>query len=320
MRRPGLGLPAGALLAALLAPAAGCRDGGDPVLLAYSLHLEGWQFDRDEDLDTFERELASLAQVAEAGGAVLTFEAGDLIDASAARGATVLADLQAAGHGVGVHADMSTLEGEEAYERLYNTLLHYRETLTDLGVDAASASGICSDTRWVEAAAEAGYSALSGAVFWCARTLEASLQPQGAEDCEAPPDCHWPWPEDFETRVKPWRVSETASWSEPDPDGALVMIPTASGLPCLEEIADDPNATVCEFTEGDIDLFVEDLERAVSLRGEGEVTTLKGTWSMGPVLDHALLEAWMDAAEPFVRRGEARWVTLDEAAAAAGGG
>jgi len=301
------------LATAALLPA--CRGGEPEVLVAFSVHVEGWNLDEDAVVADFLREIDETAAVFEEYDGRLTLETGVLLHRAAEIGDDTLAELAGRGHAVGVHADMSLGGDEQPYDTVVEALAGFRGALAEQGVDATHVSGVCSDVDWVAAAAEAGLPTVSGATLWCARSLDASLQPPELADCEEAADCHWPWPGDFEARLRPWRMGGGDDWTVADPDGPAVMVPTSTGLTCNEEVAADPSATACELTEGDVAIWFEHLDAALDAAAEGELTVLKGTVSVGPTLDRALLEDMLRQLRPYLRRGQAGWATVPEIAA-----
>jgi len=300
------------LLIAAASLLAGCRSGEPAVLVAFSVHLEGWNLDADPVVKDYLREIDETAAAFEAYDGRLTLEAGMLIPRAVQLGDDTLAELAGRGHAVGVHADMSLGGDEQPYDELVSALEGFRGLLLDQGIDAGHVSGVCSDVDWVGAAVEAGLPVVSGATLWCARSLEPSLQPPELADCAAPVDCHWPWPGDFEARLRPWRMGGGDDWILSDPAGPAVMVPTTTGLTCNEEVAADPSATECELSEADIDLWFEHLDAAVEAAEEGQLTVLKGTISVGPELEPELLEGMLKRLRPYLRRGHAGWATVPE--------
>ncbi len=295
--------------------ASGCRSGEPEVYVSFSVHLEGWDLSRDQVVRDYLREIDALATLFEDRGARLNLEGGTVVLRAAQIGDPTLGELARRGHAVTVHLDLGQGSGEEGYRQMVDTLLQFREALDDLGVQPRHASGLCSEVDWVSAAAEAGFEAVAGATMWCAKALAPELQPPELADCAAPSDCHWPWPSTTERRLHPWTMHDGADWSEPSPEGAVVMIPSATGLDCNEEVLEDPNAVDCALSEGDRALWLADLDEAVAeARASGELTVLRGTWSMGDIQPDSELERWLDALEPYLSDGRAGWATVPQIA------
>lgn len=302
-------------LAAALLLTAGCRTGEPEVYVGFSVHLEGWDLSREQVLLDYLQEIDALAALFEERGARLNLEGGTVVLKAAELGDPTLGELARRGHAVTVHLDLAQGTDREGYRQMVDTLVRFREALEDLGVDPSHTSGVCSEVDWVSAVSEAGFDAVAGATLWCARALDPALQPPELAGCEAPSECHWPWPEAPEQRLHPWAMGGGADWIHPDPDGPVVMIPTGTGLDCNEEVLADPNAVDCALGDGDLALWLEHLDAAVAeSRASGELTVLRGTWSMGDVQPHGALERWLEALEPYLDDGRAGWATVPQLA------
>lgn len=278
------------------------------LALNLSLHLEGWALRDDSTFRSYTREIKKLARRGERHGARFTFEANDIIAASVEQGDDTLAELVDLEHAVEVHADLwGRLEGG-GYEQAVSELRADRGGLSALGIDARHVSGACAELDWLEAASRAGFTSIGGLVAWCAKSLDADLQPPELSDCEQPDDCHQPFL-NFPDRLRPWRAGSSARWTEVDPDGSVIMIPAATSLGCNQESAADPSATDCEFTEEDLPLFFADLEHALDIAEPGGLEVFSVTWSMGGTLERDVLEQWFDRLQPYLDDGRVAWAT-----------
>jgi len=287
---------------------------GQGVLyLGIMVHLEGWDDARDRA--KFERHVQLVREYAslfEKYGAKLTWESKELTDGVLRWGDNVLREMERRGHGVGVHADIG---GERNYDcrRFAADLRAKKEQLGSLGVTVRHVSGICSSCDWVTAATDAGYLFTTGAVAYCVSSLPAELRPEPYKNCPNPAACHQPFPSALADRLHPWRMSGGANWLTPDPNGRLVILPASGGLACMqEETASGESFARCDFTTQDIDAFIRQLEEALSYTRPDRINIYYVSWSLGSPLDKALLEAWLQRIQPYVKSGQVEWKTLPE--------
>ena len=171
-------------------------------------------------------------------------------------------------------------------------------------------SGICSTEDWVGAAIEAGYGGVSGVVEYCLLSLDDI--PEESADCPSPKDCHNPYPSDMEDKIHPWRTSDGRTWTTPDPEGELIVLPAATGLKCQAEKLIEDSPTGCEFKADDLDLFFADLDEALALVDPTQLNTFKGTYSQGAALDLTLQEDWLMRLQPYLDDGSVQWATITE--------
>jgi hypothetical protein len=280
--------------------------------LAFSVHLEGWGLEADSKFESYTETIDQLVAAFDAYGARLSLEGKEVIEASAERRDGTLRRVSGDGHAIGVHADASGGQRDVDARDLALVMRRYRQALETLGMEASHVSGACADTDWVYAIELAGFRTFAGAVAWCAVALDPPLRPPSVRRCESPADCHWQFPEAFGERLHPWRMGSASDWIVHDPQGAVVFVPNAISLPCALEAITDPSATGCEFTEEDIDLYFEALQRALALTGPEQPGVFRTTWSMGQVPDAELLELWLTRLAPYVESGRVAWATVPE--------
>jgi hypothetical protein len=293
---------------------------GEPrtLWLGISIHVEGWkQEDTNQGIYQGHRDgLTVLAEAAAAHDARLTFELSQVfMDAHGVWGDTFVTDMQALGHGFGVHADIGG--NDPAYPLFVDGITSMKVDLEAMGVDVIHVSGICSESPWVEAAIEAGYIATVGAVEYCLKSLDPSNMPAGKEhvfDCTAPGECHGAAVDDIVKRMYPWSTSTSADWLRPDPSGDLLILMGESGsaLDCLSEA--DPVAG-CTAEPADIDLFLATIEEYLALVGRFDrQPVLTISWSIGSLPSAEFADALFSAIDPYVADGRVAWKTIDEIA------
>jgi len=137
------------------------------------------------------------------------------------------------------------------------------------------------------------------------------MRPAEFRNCQSPTACHDTFPEALEDRIHPWRMNSGLDWIAHDPSGELVMLPASHGLACFEEVAKGIGCGQ-DFTQEDIDLFFEELDRAIFLRDPDQVNMYYVGWSLGKPLDMDLMEEWLQRVQPYVEAGTVEWKTLGE--------
>ncbi len=301
-------------LAAEVTPEHPARSSGQPVvLIGFMVHLEGWDDVRDEG--SFQRHAAIVREYAdlfEQYGAKITFESKEFTDGCARWGDNVLLEMQQRGHGVGVHADVGgTLELNEC-GTFTTDLVQKREALEALGIDVQHVSGVVSKCDWVIATAQAGFEFVSGTVAYAAMSLGPELQPVEYSNCQSPSLCHQVFPTELEDRLHPWRADNGSNWILPNPGGSLVILSAAQGLHCMQEELTSSETKKCVFNQADIAAYTEQLELAINMADPSLVNIFYVGNSLGARLDMDMLEAWLQAIQPYVGSGQVQWATLQE--------
>jgi hypothetical protein len=282
------------------------------VYVAIMVHLEGWDDRVDEA--RFERHAEHVRQYAtmfEKYGAKLTLESKELTDGIIQWGDDVLSEMEARGHGIGVHADIG---GQRDYDcsRFVEELRRERVQLESLGVQVRHVSGNTSHCDWVQATIRAGYEFTSGNVAYSVMSLPIESRPDEYKDCSDPSKCHQTYPEPLEERLHPWRTSNGRDWLRHDPEGELVILPSSHVLPCMAEEIDGEDIRDCTFDEKDIEYFEDELQKAIALADPQQVNQIYVAWSLGSPLDMNILELWLKNIHPYVERGDVVWATLPE--------
>lgn len=291
------------------------RPGPRPTLsVGLMVHLEGWPVDNDAAWARYTELMTSYGALFDAHGAKMTLESKETTRASLERGDTTLAELNAAGHHTGVHADVGGRPDPRlTTERFAMQIASMKSDLDALGLPSRHVSGICSGADWVTAALDAGYEMSSGIVAYCLMSLPEADRPEEFRNCPSASQCHQAYPVELAGRLSPWRARSGADWTTPSTDGGLVIIPSSGGLACFaEEAADDSSHTSCTFAADDIDAYFDEMDAALALTRRGRVNTFYISWSFGQPLDEVLLEQWLMRHEPYVAAGLIEWKTLPE--------
>jgi hypothetical protein len=283
----------------------------DVLYIGIMVHLEGWNDGAEEERFRLHAELVrEYAELFEQYGAVLTLESREMTDGSIRWDDNVLLEMQQRGHGVGVHADIG---GQRNYDcsRFADDLRAEKEQLESLGVSVLHVSGTVSHCDWVTASLQAGFEFTTGIVAYGVKSMPLAAQPEQFRDCNSPAACHQAYPLDLANRLSPWRAASGADWVTPIPEGGLVIIPSGGGLPCMaEEQRTSDSTTRCEFSTEDIPASIAELEEALSLMQPGRLNTYYVSWSLGNPIPPEMLEAWLQAIQPYAASGQVQWVSL----------
>jgi hypothetical protein len=282
------------------------------VYLGLMVHLEGWKDHTDRDRFERHAELVRLyADLFERYGAKLTLESKEMTEGILTWGDNVLAEMENRGHGIGVHADIG---GQRNYEcaNFVNDLRRERIQLEKLGVQVRHVSGNTSHCDWVEATIKAGYEFTTGNVAYSVMSMPPESRPEAYRDCPDPSHCHQTFPEALEDRLHPWRTSDGRAWLTHDPDGQLVILPSSQVLPCMAEEIEGGEFRGCIFDDRDLELFEQELKRAIALADPEGFNQFYVAWSLGEPLDEQMTERWLKLVQPYVQSGEVVWATLPE--------
>ena len=289
-------------------------DGAGVVNFTIVLHLEGWRDGTDEE--SFRRHaelLREYADLFERYGATMTLESKEIIDGCINWNDNVLLEMQQRGHAVTIHADAGGKKGSTV-RSIQRTLVEMRAKLAILGINATSASGVCSEADWVEACRRSGIDTVSCMVAYGLWSLEESLRPAEFEPYSNPSEGHGPYPFLLEDRVQPWLMNSGADWILPDPSGDILLIPTGLSLNgAVEELAGE-RVLQSDFEQEDIDAWREALPRVIAAADSNQVNTFYAVWSFGQPVDQELLEKWLQLIDEYVQAGSIRWSTIPEMA------
>jgi len=285
-----------------------------PIQLGLMVHLEGWDLSEEGVYRRYVTIVEELATLFDTYDAKLTLETRIVAPACVAHGdgdSCILTALEARGHGVGVHADIGGNPPPGYTLELFSAdLVRMATEMREVGATVRHASGICSDMDWVKGVHDAGLLFATGIVEYCALSLSDALLPEEQRDCQTPATCHGPFPTDLLDRLHPWRARSGSEWTLPGPNGPLVIMPEIGGLKQMQEGFAGGGGG--EFNQQDIDTFEAVLDDALARRRPGRPAAFYLGLSIGARPDMALLEAWLQAAQPYVQAGDVEWATLPE--------
>ena len=290
-----------------------------PIHFTVVVHLEGWNLQRPDVRAKYVDLVQKLGTAAAERGARLTFETWSLVPAIEQGAPNVLVALAQAGHGIGLHADL----GGPAQTTADYTLEDFVADLVDrktrleavVGAPIRTVSGICSPLDWVTAAVQAGFEAADGQVAYCLQSLPPERIPAAYQDCDSPAACHQPYPGTHEAILYPWRVADGATWTQPTPDGDLILFHSGLGLQCATERLANPDASItntCAFTIDDADAVVDDLEATFPHADPTRFKSYVSVFSFGKPLPLPVLDRLVERLQPHVEAGQVVWSTLPE--------
>ena len=284
----------------------------EPVLaLGLSVHLEDWAATDPAVFNEWNTLILERRNLFESYGAPLTLESASLTAGVLAAGDVLLIESRDRGHGVGLHAALSTDSQIPASSTLAETIQSMSAELAEAGVEAEHISGICSAEDWVSAALAADLWFVTGVTPYCLMSLDEADRPEGFAHCEDNTACIQPWPAELADQLHPWRMADGKTWTAHDPDGELVHIPTSGRLSCLSEHRADPSLPHCDFDHQDVEAYVVMLEEALALVDPEQTNSLVVTWSFGAPHDLSTLAALLEAVVPYVASGQVEWKSLN---------
>jgi pimeloyl-ACP methyl ester carboxylesterase len=283
------------------------------------VHLEGWvnEADNEAQFNKHMNAARELADVFEAYGAKVTYEASLETITASGKWENVLLEFQNRGHGVGVHADLGYSNNPNFNLHLFTVRMdEMREAAEALGLTIQHVSGICSHLDWAKAAIDAGYQFTSGGVGYCAMSMPEEMRPEVYQDCPSPAQCHGNMPLDMKDRIHPWRISTAlGDWTVDDPAGKLVNLASDGGIKNLYEASLDPNATHgdMEYSDEDITILVEKVEEALALSNPSNLNIIYFALSIGAAdVDTAFYSKMFESLKPYVDSGRLEYKTLNE--------
>jgi hypothetical protein len=284
------------------------------LLVALEVHVEGWTYSSDAQLEMHLVELEELADIAGAHGAVLSFELGHQFTVAlrnAGRSDWVTSVL-AQGHDVQMHADVGG-SGTPSLSTLTSQLNTQLADLSSIGVEPSVVTGVCSRGPWVEAVAGAGIPSVAGMVEYCMHALDPTNDPAefNRTACRTPASCHDALGTVLDLDV-PWFAATSADFLTPVSEstaGAVLLIPGSEGPICGSEGA---SGTACSWDAGDPAGFAAKLAEAVSVRSTSANSVFTSAWSVGSPVDATLAEQLFTELENVVADGGVRWVRISD--------
>ncbi len=279
-----------------------------------TLHLENKTFDK-----TYFTTLDTFAKTFESHGGRLTFEPRDSC-VSAAAGPPALFDwktLESRGHSVGSHAAIGGVDATPIDTFTAQAKMRYEQLAPNVN-RLDHVSGNCGNVDWVKGVTDVGFKATTAATVLCFYGMPAANRPAQYQSlsCKGSTDpvCHTSYPTDLAQRIHPWRVASAATWLTDDKAGKLVIIPGSGTLPCLEEEATNPGASLptCTFTKEDVTRAMTELDGAIALRDANKVNTFYwvwGSWSISGE-EQPILESFLTEVGKRVSKGQVKWASI----------
>lgn len=275
------------------------------------IHLENRFVSSQEEHEAFKESIFEYADIFDKWGALPTWDAREPINTCVDYNDPYLKELADRGHGVGVHLDLGGDENTQiTYNQLVDALKGKKEKLEWQGIDVNHVSGICSPLDWQSAVVEADYKFVSGIVEYCLASTPEVLPSDW--DCTSASQCHNPYPYILKERMHPWR-SKPGNWTQSDPNGNLVIMPTSeTSIACLSESFDNIAFEDCEVSSKDIDISISVLESALLQMEPDKTNTFFLAWSYGKEFDKDLLELYLERINEQVEQGHVVWKTIPE--------
>jgi hypothetical protein len=296
------------------------------VDLAFIIHLEGRDSGTRDAFNAYVAQIRELMTTFETYGAKLSFESESIVIRQRAErreslvqgiqlfGDDIFAEALSRGHGVELHGG-GGLGLETTMSQFEADLNTQKASLQAIGISPVSVSNICSALDWTTAVANTGFLFVTSLVEYCGKSLPIEKQSASTIACPLgrPGECHGPYPEDINRRLRPWRASGP-DWVTPRRDGALVIIPSAYGLGCINEEMSAPGSyTSCPITDDDVASYLAVLEGAVLGARPGEVTSFIVVSSLGghPTANELPIVARLlkSVQDNYVVTGKARFST-----------
>jgi hypothetical protein len=292
------------------APAAETNDG---LQLALAIHVErrDTEVSNRAELESHIATLEQLADLAVEYDVILNFELSTVFVQAVDRwGSTFIEDMTALGHNISQHSGDESTSGLTGDERVAE-LVRQREAIEAHGVTVNYLSGACSaDDDWVESAIAAGFSAATGNVEYCLKSLDDATLPDGMEwidDCHSPSICHDALHVGIERVMHPWTTSSSATWLVDDPDGDLVILTSAEA---------DGFVATSQTGGADLELSLEQwtamLDAYVAAAVPDQLNVVNMVLSVGPEPDWALMQSMFAAAQARQDAGLLTWANLTE--------
>lgn len=306
-----------ALLFVVVVIIGGCKNDEKVLYLGMMVHLEGWNEEViNEDMFIRHADAArKLASIFEDYEAKATFEARpEFAAACNTWNDNVLLELHNRGHGIGVHADVGGGRGLLTQQGFTMEIAEMKNKMKKLtGIEILHVSGICSELDWVKASIDAEYKFVTGTIGYCVMSMPENNRPDEYKECPNPGECHGVVPVNLKDRINPWRTATGEDWLKDDPDGDLVVLTESGVIGNLAEYAKGEGSIGGQFTQADIDVYIQMLEEALTYAKDGEVNFLYVALSIGsPDINEAMYRKWLAAIQPYVDSGKVEWKTLPE--------
>jgi len=291
-----------------------------PVLyLSFTLHVEGWT-NEDLNQEKFNRHSNTIQNASDlfaSYGAYMNIEVrpDEFIAGAIAWNSTILADLEAEGHTIGIHADIGNAPGT-TLQSMTNVLTNMKALGEAQGVSIRGVSGICSDVDWVQAAFDAGYEYITSIVEYCMMSMTNETIPAGYEDvlnCTTPAECHdTAFHAAPEYSMHPYRPDIGADWANINHSSAYpVLIMSGVQEHSFHCLSTNPTGD-CAYNNGTIIAYIEAVELALENLDANYLNTMNTVWSLGSDIPVELQHGLFTALQPYIDSGQVELASVGE--------
>ena len=291
-----------------------------PVLyLSFTLHVEGWA-NEDSDQAKFNRHsdfIQNASDLFASYGAYMNIEVrpDEFIAGAIAWNSSILADLEAEGHTIGIHADIGNAPGT-TLESMTNVLTNMKAMGEAQGVSIRGVSGICSDVDWVQAAYDAGYEYITSIVEYCMMSMTNETIPVGYEDalnCITPAECHdTAFNLAPEYSMHPYRPDSGLDWANINHSSDYpVLIMSGVQQHSFHCLSKNP-AGDCTYNNNTITAYIEAVELALENLDGDFLNTMNTVWSLGSTIPDELQHGLFTALQPYIDSGQVELASVGE--------
>jgi hypothetical protein len=278
-----------------------------PVHVGFMIHMEDdWMdHEREHQFNEHAKLLRSAAELHNRFGGKFTAESAlPFAEGCENWGDNVLQSMLDTGMGVGSHA---------------NDAAQFKETkiIIDSLVGAENNRGISggSQNDFVAGSLDAGFEYIDALVFSAYKNVPLELRPGEVTDQQIDAlHRHEPAPPDLSERTHPHLVNSSSSWPTDTTGNLLLLTGSLGTLHKLEEGGMQACGNECDFTEADIDDFVQGVNDVVALAREDALTVVYAHSPLElykPEYENLFVELF-EALQPLVDSGEITWSTHGE--------
>ena len=291
-----------------------------PVLyLSFTLHIEGWA-NEDTNQEKFNRHsdfIQNASDLFSSYGAYMNIEVrpDEFIAGAIAWNSSLLADLEAEGHTIGIHADIGNAPGT-TLESMTNVLTNMKAMGEAQGVSIRGVSGICSDLDWVQAAYDAGYEYITSIVEYCMMSMTNETIPVGYEDvlnCTSPAGCHdTAFNAAPEYSMHPYRPDSGVDWANINHSSDYpVLIMSGVQQHSFHCLSTTPVGD-CIYNNNTITAYIEAVELALENLDGDFLNTMNTVWSLGSTIPDELQHGLFTALQPYIDSGQVEFASVGE--------
>ena len=287
-----------------------------PLYSAFTFHLEGPNLVASQTgFDNYVANIRTTAELFHKNGAVATWEAAEIVEKSKTYGVNILKELETGGDAIGLHANgAGYVPTDKNYttEKMAAELVKQRANIEALGVTVRHVSNICSTVDWVNAVQTAKFEAVTGVVDYCLKSLPVAEQGSAAS-CDAPNNCHTPYPKDTKDSMSSWYAASGSTWTTQASSGTLIL-PTAGAVPCsAEEAGGAVSPTQCSYATDDVTATLAQVDIAVANRQPGKVHSHVLVASFGQTPNSQVIESlFQQIKAKYIDTGKAKWVKIPD--------